>query len=236
MAENKKRKSTRAFNIEKHSARHFDLEKEETVVASASIAPSASSTVPDAHSVSDRKTQPCTGGNNNNESTNEAAESDNGGSKKILLIIVAVIIAVALAFFGYKSCGSGTPDSDGGVPTDTTSTPPTQVDSTSLQQKSQADSTAVQDNTTEVPSTTDVQKGNATNVNEAAMSSQREPVKSAPEETASSQSGDASVKEKAMQVWDGVYGNGSERRHKLGSDYKAVQRYVNKMYREGYRH
>ena len=45
-----------------------------------------------------------------------------------------------------------------------------------------------------------------------------------------------SIEEKAMQVWDGIYGNGTERKSKLGSDYQAVQKRVNEMYRNGYRH
>ena len=44
------------------------------------------------------------------------------------------------------------------------------------------------------------------------------------------------IEEKAMQVWDGIYGNGTERKTKLGSDYRAVQKRVNEMYRNGYRH
>ena len=44
------------------------------------------------------------------------------------------------------------------------------------------------------------------------------------------------IEEKAMQVWDGIYGNGTERKYKLGSDYQAVQKRVNEMYRNGYRH
>ena len=53
--------------------------------------------------------------------------------------------------------------------------------------------------------------------------------------TAPVSTSNSSVEEKAMQVWDGVYGNGTERKSKLGSDYKAVQKRVNEMYRNGYR-
>lgn len=66
----------------------------------------------------------------------------------------------------------------------------------------------------------------------AAPTNSDEPTK---QTSASVSTSNSSVEEKAMQVWDGVYGNGTERKSKLGSDYKAVQKRVNEMYRNGYR-
>ncbi len=41
------------------------------------------------------------------------------------------------------------------------------------------------------------------------------------------------IEEKAIQVIRGDYGNGEERKNKLGSEYKVIQKRVNEMYRDG---
>lgn len=46
-------------------------------------------------------------------------------------------------------------------------------------------------------------------------------------------SSQGSLEEKAKQVIRGDFGNGAERKNALGSDYQAIQRTVNKMYRTG---
>lgn len=41
------------------------------------------------------------------------------------------------------------------------------------------------------------------------------------------------IEEMAIQVIRGDYGNGEERKNKLGSEYKVIQKRVNEMYRDG---
>ena len=228
MAENKNRKSKRAFNMEKHSNRHFDLEKEEAIVAP-SIA------TPTSNSPSKNTTGSTTKAiNNTAEDTRDNLDNGgNGGSKKSWIVLLVVVVAV-MAFFGYKSCGNSSSEPKQEVPTDTTLN--SQTDTTDLQ------SETTPSETTDTPSNSDADSNNE--MQDEAVPSGKETATPAPNESgkpastavANTQSNELSVKDKAMQVWDGVYGDGDERKEKLGSDYKTVQRYVNKMYREGYRH
>ena len=43
------------------------------------------------------------------------------------------------------------------------------------------------------------------------------------------------IEQKALDVIRGKYGNGDERKEKLGSDYTAVQKKVNELYKQGIR-
>ena len=43
------------------------------------------------------------------------------------------------------------------------------------------------------------------------------------------------IEQKALDVIRGKYGNGNERKEKLGSDYSAVQKKVNELYKQGIR-
>lgn len=223
MAENKNRKSKRAFNIEKHSNRHFDLEKEDAIVAPATPTSSSKDNTGSTNAI-----------NNTAVDTRDNLDNGgNGGSKKSWIVLLVVVVAV-MAFFGYKSCGNSSSEPKQEVPTDTTLN--SQTDTTDLQ------SETTPSETTDTPSNSDADSNNE--MQDEAVPSGKETATPAPIESGkptstavvNTQRNKLSVKEKAMQVWDGVYGDGDERKEKLGSDYKTVQRYVNKMYREGYRH
>lgn len=236
MGENKNRKSKRAFNIEKHSERHFDLEKEDDFVAEPSkgsaVSP-VSSSDGEKHAKADNVSITDSSNTADVENVNGNGKSGgNNGSKK-MLVLIALVVA-ALIFFSYKSCGNDGSTSEEPVPTDTTSN--VQEDTTAQQPITKVNGDDTHSETTESPSTNHVIEGSTPTSNEVTPSNQSESVNTSSSETTTSQSNGVSVKEKAMQVWDGVYGDGVERKHKLGSDYKAVQRYVNKMYRNGYRH
>lgn len=157
----------------------------------------------------DVQTQETDGGNNGN------------GSKNKMVAIIAVIVLIVVAFVAYRSCGTNEPKVDeltNTIVSDSTE----KADTTSNEEKSASPiSEHSQLTSSEVSSETGT---NAESDNTSAVP------------TTKSESSGKSIEEKAMQVWDGVYGNGTERKSKLGSDYKAVQKRVNEMYRNGYRH
>lgn len=139
------------------------------------------------------------------------------------LIAVIVVVLAILAFVAYRSCGSDQEKES--EPTNTIvsdSTEKEKPDTASNVKKATAPETEQEQNNV----------GENTGDVSAAPTNSDEPTK---QTSASVSTSNSSVEEKAMQVWDGVYGNGTERKSKLGSDYKAVQKRVNEMYRNGYR-
>lgn len=153
-------------------------------------------------------------------STEENTCTSNNRGKLIAAIVVVLAI---LAFVAYRSCGSGQEKES--EPTNTIvsdSTEKEKPDTVSNVKKATAPETEQEQNNV----------GENTDDVSAAPANSDEPTK---QTSASVSTSNSSVEEKAMQVWDGVYGNGTERKSKLGSDYKAVQKRVNEMYRNGYR-
>lgn len=150
----------------------------------------------------------------------DTSTSNNRGK----LIAVIVVVLAIFAFVAYRSCGSGQENES--EPTNTIvsdSTEKEKTDTASNVKKAIAPETEQEQNNV----------GENTGDVSAAPTNSDEPTK---QTSASVSTSNSSVEEKAMQVWDGVYGNGTERKSKLGSDYKAVQKRVNEMYRNGYRH
>ena len=153
-------------------------------------------------------------------STEENTYTSNNRGK---LIAVIVVVLAILALVAYRSCGSGQEKES--EPTNTIvsdSTEKEKPDTASNVKKATVPETEQEQNN--VGENTDAASATPTNSDESTKQT------TAPVSTSNS-----SVEEKAMQVWDGVYGNGTERKSKLGSDYKAVQKRVNEMYRNGYR-
>ena len=153
-------------------------------------------------------------------STEENTCTSNNRGK---LIAVIVVVLAILAFVAYRSYSSGQEKES--EPTKTIVSDTTEkekTDTTSNVKKATAPETEQEQNN--VGENTDAASATPTNSDEPTKQT------SAPISTSNS-----SVEEKALQVWDGVYGNGTERKSKLGSDYKAVQKRVNEMYRNGYR-
>lgn len=150
----------------------------------------------------------------------DTSTSNNRGK----LIAVIVVVLAFLAYVAYRSCGSGQENES--EPTNTIvsdSTEKEKTDTASNVKKATAPETEQEQNNV----------GENTGDVSAAPTNSDEPTK---QTSASVSTSNSSVEEKAMQVWDGVYGNGTERKSKLGTDYKAVQKRVNEMYRNGYRH
>jgi len=150
-------------------------------------------------------------------------DNNGNGSKSKMIAIVAVIALIVVAFVAYRSCGTN--ESKGDEPTKTIVS-----DST---EKVKADTTS-NDEKTVSPESKQSQTTSSEASPETGTKTEANNTSAVP--TTNSESSENSIGEKAMQVWDGVYGNGTERKSKLGSDYKAVQKRVNEMYRNGYRH
>lgn len=153
-------------------------------------------------------------------STEENTYTSNNRGK---LIAVIVVVLAILALVAYRNCGSGQEKES--EPTNTIvsdSTEKEKPDTASNVKKATVPEAEQEQNN--VGENTDAASATPTNSDESTKQA------TAPVSTSNS-----SVEEKAMQVWDGVYGNGTERKSKLGSDYKAVQKRVNEMYRNGYR-
>ena len=153
-------------------------------------------------------------------STEENTCTSNNRGK---LIAVIVVVLAILALVAYRSCGSGQEKES--EPTNTIvsdSTEKEKPDTASNVKRATVPEAEQEQNN--VGENTDAASATPTNSDESTKQT------TAPVSTSNS-----SVEEKAMQVWDGVYGNGTERKSKLGSDYKAVQKRVNEMYRNGYR-
>ena len=153
-------------------------------------------------------------------STEENTYTSNNRGK---LIAVIVVVLAILALVAYRSCGSGQ---------EKESEPTNTIVSDSTEKEKPDTASNVKKAT--VPEAEQEQNNVGENTGDvsAAPTNSDEPTK---QTSASVSTSNSSVEEKAMQVWDGVYGNGTERKSKLGSDYKAVQKRVNEMYRNGYR-
>ena len=149
-------------------------------------------------------------------------DKSNGGKSKMLALIAAVVLAIVV-FIAYRSCDSNEAKVEEPINT--------VVSDSSKKEKV--------DSTSTVEKTTNSESGQPQSaVNDGNSESKVKPKPNITQTTqvSANTSTNNTVEEMAMKVWDGVYGNGTERKSKLGSDYKAVQKRVNEMYRNGYRH
>lgn len=219
MTEDKsKRKSTRKFNLEKHVKRSFNLEKE----VAATPAPSAET--PATPQPAPAPTPAPAGGG-------DATQTGNGGNKgkHVLSLVVGLAVVAAIGFAAFRGCNSNSsqPVDEPVVDTVMDEQPTAPTDSTQ-----RADSTQFgggdQDTPAGAPNEVRPQDDA---VNAATPSAQPEtstPSTPSPTKaTAPSTDMDAEV----QKVLHGDYGNGLERKDKLGSSYSKIQRAVNRYYR-----
>ncbi len=165
-------------------------------------------------------------------------------NKKWILLVVAAIVVIACVI-GFKQLNQTSNNNDNTTP-ETSLVDSTTVEKTdSVQTKenqSVANNTTASDGENEVQSETKETNASPSTSNfsaeskdekEPAVHSQNTSVQTTtPEESLST----GSVEDKALQVIRGVYGNGSERKQKLGSRYSEIQSKVNDMYRNGLVH
>lgn len=142
------------------------------------------------------------------------------GSGKKWIVLAVILVLVVLGVLAFRGCGNKSTSQEpvkAPVESVSDSTDKEKADSTSSVEQSQAPES------NEQQEASGEQNSNANTNSSSSDLSTGSPVAN-------------TVEQKAMQVWDGVYGNGAERKAKLGSDYAAVQKRVNEMYQNGYRH
>lgn len=212
MTEDKsKRKSTRKFNLEKHVKRSFNLEKD-GAEAPATPQPAPAPTP-----------APAGGG--------DATQTGNGGNKgkHVLSLVVGLAVVAAIGFAAFRGCNSNSsqPVDEPVVDTVMDEQPTAPTDSTQ-----RADSTQLGggDQNTPAGAPNEVQPQDET-VNAATPSAQ--PETSTPSTPSATKAATPSkdVDAEVQKVLRGDYGNGQERKDKLGSSYSKIQRAVNRYYR-----
>ena len=217
MTEDKsKRKSTRKFNLEKHVKRSFNLEKD----GAATPAPSA-----EAPATPQPATTPAPAGGG------DATQTGNGGNKgkHVLSLVVGLAVVAAIGFAAFRGCNSNSsqPVDEPVVDTVMDEQPTAPTDSTQ-----RADSTQLGGGDQNAPAgaPNEVQPQDET-VNAATPSAQ--PETSTPSTPSATKAATPSkdVDAEVQKVLHGDYGNGQERKDKLGSSYSKIQRAVNRYYR-----
>lgn len=217
MTEDKsKRKSTRKFNLEKHVKRSFNLEKE----GAATPAPSA-----EAPATPQPAPTPAPAGGD------DATQTGNGGNKgkHVLSLVVGLAVVAAIGFAAFRGCSgnSSQPVDEPVVDTVMDEQPTAPTDSTQ-----RADSTQLGggDQDTPAGAPNEVQPQDDA-VNAATPSAQ--PETSTPSTPSATKAATPSkdVDAEVQKVLRGDYGNGQERKDKLGSSYTKIQRAVNRYYR-----
>lgn len=221
MTEDKsKRKSTRSFNLDKHVKRTFNLEKETEPAASPTPKSTASSTPKSTSNPS-----PVT----SDSTTTDNGTASTGNGKRTLGIIVGVIVVAGLIAFGtIRGCGGSSvtaPTADSTV-SDTTYEP---TDTTHC-----ADSTQQTNSMPDASSQEDTPSTNAPSApQQSAQSSAENATSESTQPTTAAANPTDNVDLEVQKVLKGVYGNGQERKDKLGASYTKIQRKVNELYRKG---
>lgn len=181
----------------------------------------------------------------NQQTTQLPNPSSNGKGKKLGVLIVIVVIAV-VAFFLLKPDNSG---NDVSVSSPATSETVAQnADNAQEQEVVQpvSESTSYEESTSVVEEDKSNKEVSDNNGNKPANVSEQEEKTQASTETRTqttevtsktTQKEEAipvgSIEEKAKLVIRGDFGNGEERKMKLGSEYSAIQNKVNEMYAKG---
>lgn len=217
MTEDKsKRKSTRKFNLEKHVKRSFNLEKE----GAATPAPSA-----EAPATPQPAPTPAPAGGG------DATQTGNGGNKgkHVLSLVVGLAVVAAIGFAAFRGCNSNSsqPVDEPVVDTVMDEQPTAPTDSTQ-----RADSTQLGGGDQNAPADApnEVQPQDET-VNAATPSAQPETSTSSTPSATKAATPSKDVDAEVQKVLRGDYGNGQERKDKLGSSYTKIQRAVNRYYR-----
>lgn len=217
MTEDKsKRKSTHKFNLEKHVKRSFNLEKE----VAATPAPSA-----EAPATPQPAPTPAPAGGG------DATQTGNGGNKgkHVLSLVVGLAVVAAIGFAAFRGCNSNSsqPVDEPVVDTVMDEQPTAPTDSTQ-----RADSTQLGggDQDTPAGAPNEVQPQDDA-VNAATPSAQPETSTPSTPSATKATTPSKDVDTEVQKVLRGDYGNGQERKDKLGSSYTKIQRAVNRYYR-----
>lgn len=163
----------------------------------------------------------------------EPVKNSNGGNKRnlwIFLGIIALVVILSFVFLGKnKGSKSQLPKDNGGTVVKIDSIKPTEdntetADSISVTKEDSALKKDSVNLTPEKSSNEDnSNNGSTTNVAKDELKPQN----------SSSEPLNGSLEQKAIAVIRGTYGNGLERKQKLGNEYTVIQNKVNEMYRDG---
>lgn len=163
----------------------------------------------------------------------EPVKNSNGGNKRnlwIFLGIIALVVILSFVFLGKnKGSKSQLPKDNGGTVVKIDSIKPTEdntetTDSISVTKEDSALKKNSVNLTPEKSSNEDnSNNGSTTNVAKDELKPQN----------SSSEPLNGSLEQKAIAVIRGTYGNGLERKQKLGNEYTVIQNKVNEMYRDG---
>jgi uncharacterized membrane protein YdfJ with MMPL/SSD domain len=163
----------------------------------------------------------------------EPVKNSNGGNKRnlwIFLGIIALVVILSFVFLGKnKGSKSQLPKDNGGTVVKIDSIKPTEdnTETTDSISVTKEDSALKKDSVNLTPEKSSNEdnsnNGSTTNVAKDELKSQN----------SSSEPLNGSLEQKAIAVIRGTYGNGLERKQKLGNEYTVIQNKVNEMYRDG---
>lgn len=160
-------------------------------------------------------------------------KNSNGGNKRnlwIFLGIIALVVILSFVFLGKnKGSKSQLPKDNGGTVVKIDSIKPTEdnTETTDSISVTKEDSALKKDSVNLTPEKSSNEdnsnNGSTTNVAKDELKPQN----------SSSEPLNGSLEQKAIAVIRGTYGNGLERKQKLGNEYTVIQNKVNEMYRDG---
>lgn len=163
----------------------------------------------------------------------EPVKNSNGGNKRnlwIFLGIIALVVILSFVFLGKnKGSKSQLPKDNGGTVVKIDSIKPTEdnTETTDSISVTKEDSALKKDSVNLIPEKSSNEdnsnNGSTTNVAKDELKPQN----------SSSEPLNGSLEQKAIAVIRGTYGNGLERKQKLGNEYTVIQNKVNEMYRDG---
>lgn len=163
----------------------------------------------------------------------EPVKNSNGGNKRnlwIFLGIIALVVILSFVFLGKnKGSKSQLPKDNGGTVVKIDSIKPTEdnTETTDSISVTKEDSALKKDSVNLTPEKSSNEDnsaiGSTTNVAKDELKPQN----------SSSEPLNGSLEQKAIAVIRGTYGNGLERKQKLGNEYTVIQNKVNEMYRDG---
>lgn len=161
------------------------------------------------------------------DSSATVSENQNNDKKKSPLMLIVIMAVLALGIFWFinssKNENKAAPVvNEAPAVSNDSETPQTEVTSDTVQTEQPI---ATSSTTKEEP--TNAEQVNSTNANTKINKNSSVSKNNDSSNTVNQ----GTIEEKAKQVIDGVFGNGTDRKSALGSEYEAIQAKVNEMYR-----
>ena len=175
------------------------------------------------------------------QTSDSTSQSQTQKTKKKWPFVVVVIVAIVLLVFGLTKFG-GKSHNEGAVSNDpiveeTQATAPTDTLATTTIEDAEESSNETSVNTQDKPSVSESSENQPpVNTIPPVVEEVTVPVKPSVPQTSTGndvQVTESVIEKKALEVIRGDFGNGEERKQKLGSDYSVIQKKVNEMYANG---